>query len=545
MADNPTDSAASTEDKAEQFMDKQAAKTAEAVGGVINEKFTTLEATLTKGFDTLVKSITGDKPDLTQDQVDEAEEVELGKETEAEFEKRIDTAIEKRLSAMDLEVRKARGGDGIDAWDVLKKGINGNDDPVAIRVKNAVERFDDTKTAATYQHRQFKDLYNRPITYQGVEMNKPTPRKQAMVAAWMKFKTYPEYMTDHDKDIVQYILHNEKFFADDQSTESRKLTDHERAQVWNNGHSHVWKQSADRIKDHTKALIDDSTSGGQHAVPEFFDTTVIITPVLGNMIAPLVDMMDVPRGSAAQGFQMGNLSLAAANTEGSAVSLFTTTGFIVNHDTTFFRAAGFIEIGQNFLLDAVPQMGAEIMAEYMRVHGTWLDQQIATGDGTTEPQGIIVASGTTDITPANPSTNTLTIGDVLELLFGVALAFRRMGGDPRRAAFGMTDSTYQRIRSIATGVTGDTRLVFGMDVEDYMLFNHPVAIEENGLTNADIFFSQLWGYKLYRRQGPRPIRAEGGDTLTRQNSILLGLDCRYGGQLKRGGYAAVIDSASA
>jgi hypothetical protein len=112
----------------------------------------------------------------------------------------------------------------------------------------------------------------------------------------------------------------------------------------------------------------------------------------------------------------------------------------------------------------------------------------------------------------------------------------------RQAAFGMTDTTYKKLRSIATGVTGDTRLIFGEDVEGYTLFGHPVAIIATTMTNDDIFFAQMGGYRLYRRQGARFRRTMEGITLTKTNTMLVAADMRFGGQLDRGGYAAVATS---
>ena len=88
-------------------------------------------------------------------------------------------------------------------------------------------------------------------------------------------------------------------------------------------------------------------------------------------------------------------------------------------------------------------------------------------------------------------------------------------------------------------MTGDTRLVFGEDVESYRLFGHPVLIEEAGMTNDLMIFAQMKGYRLYLRQGPRFIREDRGATLVRANTFLVGVDLRAGGRLDLGGYAAV------
>ena len=529
-------------DKLQKMLDKSSEKTVTGVvGGIVPE--------LQKLGEVFTKALSGDGNDPDPDDPDpDPDPDEFGDDGE----KIVNSDLVQKMvdKAMAGHV-KPRGSDGSslipNAYDILSMGAKAQEnDDVAIRIKGVIEQFPDTKTAAVHTSRISKVLgiYGQPMIYEGRELNKSTPRQMAKVAAWFKFQVFPQNLTPHDKDIIMWIVHNEKFYADPDSEHPRKLHPEEIAifkeRNWN---YHPLDSSITNDK-FNKALIDDSSSGGQNAVPEFFDTETIILPVLGGNLSPLVNMKDVPRGSAAQGFTMANVTFAAANTEGSAVGLFSTTSFIANHDTTFFRAAGFIEVGRNFELDAVPGLGQDIVNSYTRKHAEWLDEQIAIGDGTTEPQGLTVASGTTDITAQNPTTGALTITDTLNLLFGVAKAFRDHYPS-RQAAFVMTDTTYKLLRQIATGVTGDTRLIFGEDVESYSLHGHPVAIVATGLGNNEIIFAQLGGYRLYRRQGLRFFRESGGTTLVRNNTFLIGADCRYGGQLDRGGYAAIIDSAPA
>ncbi len=521
-------------DKLQKMLDESSEKTVNGVvGGLVPE--------LQKLGEVFTKALAGDVDD--DEEVDDEDVVDgENKIMDAELvQKMIDTAVGDSI--------KARGSDRSslipDSYSILSMGLKAQEnDKVGLRVKAAIEQFPDVKTAAVHTSRVSKVLgtYGQPVTYDGREFNKSTPRQMAKVAAWFKFQVFPEHLTAHDKDIIMWIVHNEKFYADPDSERSRNLRPEEIAIFKERNWRYLPLDSSITGEKFNKALIDDSTSGGQNAVPEFFDTETIILPVLGGELSPLVNMKEVARGSAAQGFTMANVTFAAANTEGSAVNLFSTSSFIANHDTTFFRAAGFIEVGRNFEFDAVPGLGQDIVNSYSRKHGEWLDEQVAIGDGTTEPQGITVASGTTDITAQNPTTGALTITDTMNLLFGVTKAFRD-NFPSRQAAFIMTDTSYKLLRSIATGVTGDTRLIFGEDVESYSLHGHPVAIVATGLGNNEILFCQCGGYRLYRRQGVRFFRESGGSTLVRANTFLIGADCRYGGQLDRGGYAAVMDSA--
>ena len=200
-----------------------------------------------------------------------------------------------------------------------------------------------------------------------------------------------------------------------------------------------------------------------------------------------------------------------------------------------------MEFGLNFLEDAVPGVIENVVGRYMAKANEWLDEQVAIGDGTTEPEGIFVTSGVTNPTIATATTGPYVIGDFTEVLFAVQKAYRT-AFPASRAAYIMTDPAYYLVRSIATGVTGDTRLIFGMDIESYMLFGHPVAIVATGLTNDQFAFLQCGGYRLYRRQGPRFRMTKEGRTNFLANTMTLAADMRWGGQLDRVGYAAVETS---
>lgn len=435
------------------------------------------------------------------------------------------------------EVKKAIKADAPTVDDVMKGMQDSSDDPVYIRVKNRIENYDHTPTAAVFKVGPMRD---KPITYMGKQLNKPTPRRNKMVAVWTKWTLmqqgfpFEKGLTDEERDILMWIFHKEPFYADPDRVEPRRLKDAERHALWTKG--------MDRWRRATKAsLLDDATSGGQEAVPEFFDEEVIITPVLEGEVAPLVNMRDMPRGSQVQGWAMGNVTFAAA-TEGSAVSLFDATSFITDYSPSVYRAAGFIQVGRNFLEDAVPTVADEIRASYTRKHNEWLDRVIVAGNGTTEPQGILNASGTTDITAQNATTGPVHILDAINLLFGVSPEYQR-NFPTEYLAYAMTWTTYKRFRSIQVDSTNDQRLVFGNEgLANSRLFDYKVALEQQGLSNSDAIFAQFQAYRLYRRQGLRLIYEDRGSTLVRANTVLIGADMRYAGQLERGGYAAVCDS---
>lgn len=413
-----------------------------------------------------------------------------------------------------------------DAWDILKGAVDRDEDG---NIKsNPLGRYADTK----YPAKREKGIgQGQQIMHNGKAMELSSESEKAMIGSWWKFTVCPEKLTEHEKGIVAHIIENERFVGADANTlESRKLRMDERNSI--------------KSRFGTKApLIDDSTSGGQEAVPEWYDTHVITLPVLGGEVAPFVTMVDVPRGSEVESFTIGNPTFASGATEGSAVTLFDATSLMADYSPAIFRAHGGVEIGKNLMADAAVNLASVIISRYGAKAAEWVDEQICNGDGTTEPQGLKLASSTVDITPATPTTGPLVIGDLLNLLFGVTKAYRQAYAK-QKMAFVMTDETYKDLRSIATGVTGDTRLIFGQDdIFGYSLFGVPVAIEENGMANTDVIFAQLGGYRLYKRQGLRFVRESGGQELVSSNSELIYADMRYGGQIERGGYAALIDSA--
>lgn len=461
-------------------------------------------------------------------------------ELEAQFETRTAEHVKKLQQRID---DATPAGPGVAVLDILKMGagLSKETDPVSIRFKSFSERYS-TKTYPAVRHTKTSEPEHKIVRRfgsHGDQLETPSELRRAMGAVWLKYMVAPHYLTENDKTVLAHILHKEKFIvhgdvATQDGTVNPNLCAPPRLLSEKEIHDMLTKATV---------VIADNTSGGNYATPEFFDTDFILLPILGGELAPLCNIVDVPRGTAAQCFTMGNPSWTSGLTEGTALTPFTTDSFIGDKDRTFFRAGNAIHFGLNFLEDAVPGMLSQTMDRIMAKAAEWLDEQASVGDGSTEPEGIFTASGTTDVTLNTPTTGPYVVGDVLELLFGVTKAYRQAYAS-NRAAFVMTDTTYQSIRSIATGVTGDARLLFGMDVESYMLLNHPVAIIATTQTNDQLAFCQCGGYRLYRRQGVRFRQSSEGRTNILANQMMLAYDMRYGGALDRGGYAAVANSGT-
>jgi HK97 family phage major capsid protein len=417
-----------------------------------------------------------------------------------------------------------------------------------IRVKGAHESYSKTKSALRYTTHSRKGV-PRPMAGTPIlegDAESGTLRQvadaseldHAIAGAYFKFMLYkmngnqaPHQrlkMTDHEKDLLQYTLRNEKFggtmFGGDDGmgrgaveVYNRKLADLE-----------------------VKALLDDSTSGGLEIAPIVFDDAIIQIPLLYGELFPMVNVVPITRGRRIEGGSIGTVTLTSGGADGTDIPLFSTASFIAAFDTTIFACNGAIEIGLDFMSDSPVDIGRMVTQQYGEVLLKWLDEQVAVGDGSTEPEGIMNASGTTSVAFSSAAP---TVAKYLSLLFGVDKAYKK-NTPMNRLAFASNETSYLRARQIATGVTGDTRLVFGMEVEDYMLFQHPYAINE-AMSNVQIFFANMSRYRMYRRLGLTVKSTTEGKTLVRQNMLLISARARYGGQLEDGAAAAVVTDAQA
>ena len=423
----------------------------------------------------------------------------------------------------------------------------------SVRIKSAKERYDSTKRAMLFPERT-RDNKSHPLAGKPVmdshyakngitphQIHEPSQLDMAAAGAWIKFGLHQEKgglsvphqlrMTDHDWDLVQWMLHECEFSgvvhggviggteADGAiGLKSQKLTGMTR-----------------------KALLDDSTSGGLEAAPIFFDDMLITTPLLHSEFYPKVKVVNITRGRRIEGVSMANVTLGAA-TEGTAITLFNTANFIAAFDTTIFVCMGSIEIGLDFLSDSPIDIASAVATSYQEQQLKWLDDQIVDGDGTTEPEGVLQSSGTTTVNATNGAGGPWTVGDIEALLFGVSKAYKG-STDPSKIGFGSNNTTYRRVRGIAVGTT-DQRRVFGMTHEDYKVFERFWGINES-FGNREIAFGNWYRYRMYRRAGISVRSTQEGFTAVRSNTMLLTARSRWGGQLEDGAaFALCIDGVS-
>lgn len=422
------------------------------------------------------------------------------------------------------------------------------------RVKGVQERYSHTTKAAVYPNFSAKNtphpLAGRPATFAGRPIEEPSELAKAVSGAYFKWaiqgsllpneKQYVP-LTEHDKELVQYAL-NEcewtgyvKGYADDGLANVSYLQNRD-------GCTLVNRQKLTEMQ--RKDILDDVTSGGISAVPLYFDDAMVLTPVLYGEVFPLVEVINMARGRLIDGSSMSNPTWTWGTAEGTSITPFSTTSFIAAMDSTIYPIVGAVNLGLDFESDSPIDVGGNIIRKFGEKLMEQLDTVVCTGaSGSSQPTGIFNASGTTTITPANGAGGAPTISDYEGLYFGVAKAFRRDLGGLARSVFIGNETSYRRCRGIPVG-TSDARRVFGMTHGDYMVMDRPYKIV-NALTNQQIAFCNLAGYRMYRRLG-MTVRVEtGGSTLALKNERLIVVRGRFGGTLTLSGYASVMTAAQA
>lgn len=455
--------------------------------------------------------------------VDTIEDV-TAKKTEVDaFSKMLNDAIEKGLKPKE----EPKEGEAGAATKMLQQVPNDN-----VRVVGAHERYSTSKTAAMVT-KVGHPMFGKQATMLGRTYDMPSELDKAVSGAYFKFcvqssaagRPVPRglRMTEHDRDLLQFAMHklpwtgiiggNGTEVANAVKVDNRLLKDME-----------------------IKSLLDDATSGGVEAAPIAFDDAVILTPILFGELFPLVDVVPLSRGRRVEGWSITNPTFANV-AEGTAITPFTTTSMIAAFDTTVYPAVGAIEIGLDFEDDSPSNVGAIVIGKYGEAAQAWLDEQIAIGDGTTEPQGITVAAGTVGVTSTNGGAGPPTVTDYESLLFGVTKKFRPTA-DSARTVYVANETSYRRARGIAVSGT-DERRVFGMDHRAYMMLDAPYKIND-AIANTKIAFCNLRHYRMYRRLGMQVRTETAGNYLALRNMMVVVVRMRWGGQLTLGGACSII-----
>jgi HK97 family phage major capsid protein len=387
---------------------------------------------------------------------------------------------------------------------------------VLVNVKAHSERYSTTKSIAKHPRlgRPVQDEFGRDA----MTTSEQEHAKMGVFLKWHAFRSgVSGVLTEHERSMWNEMLDRDRWVGQEGNT---------------------WKP--DVSNQYVKALVSDSTSGGVNVNPEWFDTDLIQFLLLGGELLPLVDMKPVPRGAAVEGASIGNPTLSWNVSEPTEIPLFDTDGLIAAVNTSIFTVTASIEVGKDFLADAAADVGRALEENIGQRLAAELDKVIAIGDGVTQPEGIMTASGLTAVNSSNGGTGPWTVDDVEGVLFGINKAYRK---DPN-CAFISNDTTYQRIRSVPVDSSTDARRIFGMTHEDYTLLNRPHKIQ-NDVDNTDLVFGNCKKFRLYRRQGFTIEWHTQGKELARRNAALLVVRGRFGGRVvDSNGFAKIDDGQS-
>jgi len=415
--------------------------------------------------------------------------------------------------------------------------VEGNDETVEARVKAAVEQYSTTKTALLYpestKHGRPHQNSKQRVKAFGEPLDEASDLEKALSGVWAKFQLMSvtpklagnahaafAQMNNHDKSLLCHLAEEAE---------------------WDNSRDYVVGRQKGYNSENgrgIKALIDDATSGGLEAAPIVFDEQVIQVPLLNGELYPMVNEIPLSRGRRIEGVSIETVTGSWGGVDDSAITLFNTNSFVAAFDTTIYRWEGAVRIGLDFLSDTPIDFGAVMTQQYGERLLEDLDDVIATGNGTTQPEGYTNATGTTSVA----FSGTTTIGNYESLRFSVPKN-EHTAAVKSSAVFIGTETSYSRARGIPVG-TADARRVGGMDYDSYSWMQRPYKINES-LTNQQIIYTLMKRYRMYRRKGFAVRTSTEGDTLIRNNSMLIVAMARYGGQVERGACVGITTTAPA
>ena len=440
-------------------------------------------------------------------------------EADAATKSLVESLVKSALEARGVQV--GTDGDALPVRSVM--GLYGATQKA--RVKSVVEQYSTTKSALIVpmtkggNRPNMHPMAGLQATYMGTPLDSKSQLDMAVIGAFLKWqfnRCAPKNfmpggmrMTDHDRDLfihaVREMSWTGEYLREGQSFEvtERRLNDLEQ-----------------------KTLLDDSTSGGLELAPIVFDQAIIQTPILFGELFPLVDLQTLPRGRRVEGGYILNPTINSGPAEDTPITLETTTGFAGALDTTVYNATGSFKIGLDFSEDTPIAIAQLIVQAYGEKFQEWLDNQIANGDGTTEPTGIFVQSGTTSVNSAMGAVGPATLGDMEQLMFGMGKAVRSQKGG--RTVFVSNDTTYRRIRGIPVG-SDDARRLQGMAELDYTNMGFPHKIQ-NDIADGYIAWWNPGYYRMYKRRGLDFRMETAGQTLALANAMLIVCRARFGGR---------------
>ena len=474
---------------------------------------------MTDSIDKLTTVLTPKEKEVSEEKEVEAETKEV--EEEITEEKKVTLEKEKQMDGTISKMIASQGGTPDDA----------NVDP-KIRVKSAIESYGSTKTAMLYPKMTkagtSHPLAGKQVMSHGRPLDTPSELKYALGGVWMKFclaaatpriagnpqRAY-EMLSEHEKGLFHHLVENEEWDATVKEGQPRSVKGY---------------------RGGVKVLIDDAISGGFEAAPIVFDDLAIETPQLYGELWPLINEVPLPRGRRVEGVSIGTLTVAWGGVDATAIALFNTAGYVAAFDTTVYRCQGAVQIGLDFMEDTPLNFGQTMGRQFGESLLVSLDDCVATGNGATQPQGIMNAAGTTVVAFGGAT----TLGAYETLLSSIHKREHKPNV-MNSLVFCGTYVSYWRARGLNVTAADQRRLAGGEgDQGGYMSYKwmgQPYKINES-LTNAQIFCAILARYRGYRRKGFTLRTSTEGDTLIRANEMLITFTARYGGQLERGACAS-------
>lgn len=442
----------------------------------------------------------------------------------ARLEKQADTVIErvKRMEArQSMEGMDAIGPDSAVSPQRIFGG-GGSKGGVRIEGRGPEERYSTVRYPA--KHKRTGELVFDQF---GSEATLPSQRTMAMVGAYCKDVARrngtPIVLSEHDHSLLEAVYD----------------------QPWVGYFGGEWRERGNQIPGAQvkAALLNDAGSGGLEVNPAVFDAELVVSALLSGELLPHVTIKNLPRGSNVETALIGHPSVLwpGGTSEGSATSLFDSTDLINEILATVFPCVTNMEIGRDLLDDVAVNLGQEVIARCGEALSASLDDQIANGDGSTEPTGIFVASGISSVNSANGAAGPMTISDFENLMFGLTKAERQLAGG--YYCFVGNDTTYRRAYGIPIG-SDDVRRVHPDPISAYRISGVPFHVAVN-VADGRIAYCNLKRYRLWRRLGQRLEIHTSGQTLALKNTALVCMRGRYAGKpVHAAGFVKMTDAQS-
>ncbi len=371
-----------------------------------------------------------------------------------------------------------------------------------IRVKAPSEGLDDSRYAVKHSKT------GKPVCDEfGRECSSPSEKSTAQAGVLMKLSARKSgidaQMSDWEKALLDEMTQTEQWASFGGDAHENNII---------KGGSHV------------KALLDDAPSGGLELAPITFDNDIITQVLLTGELLPNVTIKPVSRGRRVEGASVSHPTVNWGTAEGTDGSLQDFSTFVSSVDTTIYPGTCFCEVGRDFLSDSAVDVGSHLVGLISEAMSQEMEDVIADGNGSTQPEGIMQKSGTTSVAWGGAT----SIGNYESMLFAVPKQWRK---NPANSfAFCGNETSYSRMRAMSVGAS-DARRLFGLNHESYECFPPRKYLINETLGNTEVFAGDLKRYRLYKRLGLQTQWSTEGKSLTLANTALLSVRFRYGGQV--------------